>query len=362
MEESNPIHEAQDPSLAHEKPVTAEIAELKQAADEKIYEEPPQTSIAGFWRRLFAFIIDIFVVGVPLIILGFVIRDIAFSLGPWGRIFGYAIIIPYWGYFNSEKRSGQTFGKKATKIVVVDRNNHYLSLGKSFLRAFTLGLIFMLNGWALPILQNPVIALLVTVIVFGGVFALIYGLVFNKVTRQGIHDLLIGSYVINVPPNLEAITPQTPRIHQQIIYGLLGVGLIIGIAGLLLQRNQPSLGILETGEFGEIQELQSSLLDDDDFFSVGVKRVNRNRVGSPEVLKDLNIEVWTKTSCKRNPSYCNELVNQIARTAFEKYDNIENLSGMRIAVVNRFDFGLASGNLTQGTALSIEDWQKGLEN
>jgi hypothetical protein len=55
-------------------------------------------------------------------------------------------------------------------------------------------------------------------------------------------------------------------------------------------------------------------------------------------------------------------VNQIARTAFEKYDNIENLSGMRIAIVNRFDFGLASGNLTQSTALSIEDWQKELEN
>jgi Txe/YoeB family toxin of Txe-Axe toxin-antitoxin module len=220
----------------------------------------------------------------------------------------------------------------------------------------------MLNGWALPILQNPVIAILLTIIIFGGVFTLIYGLVFNRTTRQGIHDLLVGSYVINAPPNLEAITPQIPRIHQRITYGLLGVGLIISIAGLLVQQSQSTLGILETGELGEIQELQSSLLDNDDFFSVGVTRVNRNRVGSPEVLKDLNIEVWTKTSCKRNPSYCNELVNQIARTAFEKYGNIENLSGMRIAVVNRFDFGLASGNLTQGVAWSIEDWQKELEN
>ncbi len=56
------------------------------------------------------------------------------------------------------------------------------------------------------------------------------------------------------------------------------------------------------------------------------------------------------------------LVEQVARTAFEKYDNIENLSGMRIAVVNRFDFGLASGNLTRGAAWSMEDWQRELEN
>jgi uncharacterized RDD family membrane protein YckC len=139
MEEGNQVSEEQEPSPAHEKPVIAEIAELEQnQQDEKIYEEPPQTSIAGFWRRLFAFIIDGLVVGTPLIILGFAIRDIAFSLGPWGRIIGYAFIIPYWGYFNSAKHSGQTFGKKVTKIVVVDRNNHYLSLGKSFLRAFTL--------------------------------------------------------------------------------------------------------------------------------------------------------------------------------------------------------------------------------
>ena len=81
-----------------------------------------------------------------------------------------------------------------------------------------------------------------------------------------------------------------------------------------------------------------------------------------KILKDLNIEVWLKTSCTRDPDYCQDLINQIATIAFDEYDNIEDLSGMKISLVNRFDFGLAAGNYTQGTAWSIEDWQKELKN
>jgi hypothetical protein len=198
-------------------------------------------------------------------------------------------------------------------------------------------------------------------IVFGGTLALIYGLVFNRTTRQGIHDLLVGSYVIKAPPNLEAVTPQIPRIHQIIAYSLLSVGLLIGIMGFLLLRSRPTFGILESGEWEELQELQSSLLDKGEFFSVSVNRVNRRQLGSPAVFKDLSIEVWARKSCKHNPGYCEELTKQIALTAFEQYDNLENLSGMRIAVVNRFDLGLASGHVPRSTSWSMEDWQKELE-
>lgn len=331
--------------------------------DEEIIQEPPPTSIAAFWRRLLAFTIDGFLLSIPLIIIGFIFRDIAFSLGPWGRILGFSVLILYGGYFHSEQRSGQTFGKQLAKIAVVDHNNQYLSISQSFSRATILGLIFILNGWALPLLQNTIIAFFVTIVVFGGILALIYGLIFNRTTRQGIHDLLVGSYVIDAPPHLNAQTPQIPRIHKRITFGLVvGIGLLIGIAGLLLQQTEPTLGIVEPGEWEEIQELQSTLKTDGDYFSVSVNRVNRGQIGGSTVLKDLNIEVWTKVSCDRNPTYCDDLVEDIAQTAFETYGGIENLSGMQIAIVNRFDLGLASGHLTRGAARSMADWQEILEN
>lgn len=361
MEEDNQDSEEQEPASVDQKTVMEEI-EILAPDDVQPSQEPSQTAISGFWRRLLAFVIDGSVVAIPLFILGFVIRDIAFTLGPWGRIIGYALIIPYWGYFNSEIRLGQTLGKRVSKIAVVDRHNNYLSLKKSFFRAIILGLIFMLNGWALSMLQVPVVAALLGGIVYGGSLVLIYGLVFNRTTRQGTHDLLARSYVIKAPPNLTAATPQIPRIHQRIIYGLLGVGLLIGVAGLLLQQNLPTLGVIEAGEWNEIQELQSSLMDSGEFFSVGVKRLNRSVAGNPTILKDLNIEVWAKTSCSHNPNYCDEAIKQIALSSFEEYENIEDLSGMRISVVNSFDFGLAKWSIAQGIAWSIEDWKKELEN
>jgi hypothetical protein len=58
---------------------------------------------------------------------------------------------------------------------------------------------------------------------------------------------------------------------------------------------------------------------------------------------------------------CDVLLNQVAQTAFENYDGIDNLSGMRITLVNRFDLGLATGSLNRGAAWTIEDWRKQLQ-
>lgn len=336
--------------------------ELEQN-DEKLLDVPPRTLIASFWNRLFAFIIDGIIIAIPLVIIGYALREFVFLLGPWGRIIGYAVIIPYWGYFNSKARLGQTFGKRIMNIVVVDKNNQYLNLRKSFLRASVLGMISMLNGWSIPlIIENPIISILVTTIVLGGTLAMFYGLVFNRMTRQAIHDLLVGSYVIKAPRNLESVTPQSPLTHQRIMYGLVGVGLLIGIVGFFFQQNQAIPDITD-GEWKEIQELHSALSDGNEFFDVSVDRVDRrSSMQSSAVLKDLNIKVWSKISCNRDPDYCEELIARIAQLAFEEYDGLENLSGMIITVENRFDLGLASGNAGYGLSLSMEDWQSRLEN
>jgi uncharacterized RDD family membrane protein YckC len=333
----------------------------EEASVNGISQEIKMFEIAGFWRRFLAFTLDGFILGIPLIIIGFVFRDIAFSLGPWGRLIGYGIIFLYWSYFNSILRNGQTIGKKLMKTAVVDSNGAYLSLGKSMLRAGVLASIGLLNQWPLPILQNPVVDLIAVTIIFGGGLALLYGLIFNRKTRQGIHDLIAGSYVVKAPPNPETIVPATPRIHKRITIGLVGVGLILGLAGFFIRETNPTLGILEPKEWQEIQELQSILSENDEFFTVGVQRLNRRQVGSSTVMKDLNIDVWVKKSCGRNPEYCDELLKQIARTAFENYDDIDNLTGMRITLSNRFDLGLAKGNLNRGAAWTIEDWRKQLE-
>ena len=109
-----------------------------------VKEEPPVNGlpkeiqmfeIAGFWRRFLAFVLDGLVLGIPVTVMGFIFRDFAFYLGPWGRLIGFGIIFLYWSYSNSILRNGQTIGKQLMKITVVDRNGAYLSPGKTMLRA-----------------------------------------------------------------------------------------------------------------------------------------------------------------------------------------------------------------------------------
>lgn len=95
--------------------------------------------------------------------------------------------------------------------------------------------------------------------------------------------------------------------------------------------------------------------------AVSVQRLDRHQVGSSITMKDLNIDVWVKQSCGREPEYCDALLKRIAQTAFENYNDIDNLMGMRITLSNRFDLGLAKGNLNRGAAWTIEDWRKQLK-
>jgi uncharacterized RDD family membrane protein YckC len=318
--------------------------------------------ISGFWRRIFAFIIDLLILSVPLIILGFIFRDIAFSLGPWGRFVGYGIFFVYLTYFNSGLGGGQTIGKRIMKIAVVDSDGGYLPVSKAMLRALVLVLIGILNGWVLPILENPIVVIFSYTIIFGGGLALIYGLIFNRKTRQGIHDLIVSSYVVNTPTKPGVVVPAIPRIHKRITYGLVVLGLVLGLAGFFLQgRINPTFGIIESEAWEEIDNLHTILSEDDQFYTVNVHRSIILETGTSKEWKDLDIEVWVKKSCSRDQEYCDALLDQIAHTAFEKYDGINNLTGMRITLVNRFDLGLANGNLSRSAALTIENWRRQLE-
>lgn len=323
--------------------------------------EITQFEIAGFWRRGFAALIDGAILGVPCMILGFVFRNFAFSLGPWGRLIGYSLILLYWGYFNSRLGSGQTAGKRLMKLVVVNNKGEYLPVRKAVLRALVLVLIGLLNGWAVPFMQNPIAVIISGIVIFGGGLALLYGLLFNRKTRQGIHDLIVGSYVSKAPLTSETIAPEARRIHTQISYGLVILGLVLGFVGLAVQASKPTLGVLKPGEWEEIQELQTTLLESNEFFSVGVQRTNRWQMGTDREWEELSIQAWAKKLCTQEADHCGEEVKRIARTAFDHYDGIDSLTGMRIVVMNGFDLGLAYGNLSWRGEWTIDDWREQLE-
>lgn len=318
---------------------------------------------ARLWRRILALIIDIIIIATPLILIGFAARDIAFALGPYGLLIGYGPIIAYWTYFNSDQAGGQTPGKRWLNLSVVNQEQKAISLQTSFYRSMLLWSIFLAEGVMTHISQVPVISQLVTTIVLGGGLALFYGILINRSTRQGIHDLLFETYVVQGKTTRGIHLADTPMIHRRVTYGMLLVGLVASI-GISFFSPVERLGetlILEEGEWAELEEVQGLLEADLNVFSISVQRRNVSTISSGTTQKILNIEVWSGTSCQRRTSDCSAIVNQIAKTTLDHYDGIESLTGMRIAIVNRFDFGIANGNNTQVTSRSIKDWRAALE-
>lgn len=154
--------------------------------------------ISGFWRRIGALFIDTLILGVVGLVLGLFLESLFIQMGGWGRLVGFSIALLYFGVMNSSIAGGQTIGKKAFKIRVVDSNNSPINLGRSILRYLILAIPFSLNGAhfsneaMLSFLIYPI-----SLIIFGGILSILYLYIFNRVTRQSLHDLVVSSYVVN---------------------------------------------------------------------------------------------------------------------------------------------------------------------
>jgi uncharacterized RDD family membrane protein YckC len=75
---------------------------------------PPRV-IAGFWRRLLAFLVDAAVLGLIGYLLGTLFYSPFAALGEWGRLVGFLVALLYFTLFNSEVGRGHTLGQRKGK-------------------------------------------------------------------------------------------------------------------------------------------------------------------------------------------------------------------------------------------------------
>jgi uncharacterized RDD family membrane protein YckC len=139
----------------------------------------PEVEYAGFWRRLFAFAIDLSVTFLVFFTLAIILPIL---MGPWlGVLAGSVIFVLglilwlivtwlYWALMESSSKQG-TVGKDLLGIVVTDAEGNRISFRKATVRHF--GKV----ASALPVLAGFVMA----------------GFTAKK---QGLHDLITGSLVV----------------------------------------------------------------------------------------------------------------------------------------------------------------------
>jgi uncharacterized RDD family membrane protein YckC len=170
--------------------------------DMSVMESEGTFVIAGFWRRFWAFFVDALMVGAAGMIIGRLFYSSLTHVGAPARFVGFIIALAYFGILNSRIGHGQTLTKRWLGIRVVDAQGQFLSLPLALLRYTVFCIPFFFNNLPLSLsqLMSPVIGGLLALIVFGGGFAIVYLYIFNRRTRQSLHDLVVGSYVVRAEP------------------------------------------------------------------------------------------------------------------------------------------------------------------
>jgi uncharacterized RDD family membrane protein YckC len=245
----------------------------------------PDRAIAALWRRVVAFFVDGVVLFVAATLIALPFFDTFSRLGSWGPLAGFCLAFPYFVILNSRIGNGQTLGKRLMHVQVVGRDGAAISFEKSVVRYTVFAVPYFLNELVLPLTRTPwAVSVLISIVIFGVGGATLYLVLFNRHTRQGIHDLSVGSYVAvadrHGPPSVEPIW----GTHWMILGLTLAVLFLgTGILGNRIARWGPFPQMLEDVRLVEgIEGVQAA----------GAQDVNQSNSGSGEKKKILVINVY----------------------------------------------------------------------
>jgi uncharacterized RDD family membrane protein YckC len=275
------------------------------------------------------------------------------QLGPYGRLIGFCVCLIYFGFFNSNFGRGRTIGQRLAKIKVVDAQGDYISLGKSLIRAAILWLPMSLNNLAVPtsaLLTQPVVFALLGAIVFGLGGALVYLFLFNKKSRQSIHDLIVGAFVVRSDTVQMPAPAPIWRGHVIILLSLFAVlSTAALVTGPMLLKQSTFKGMLDV-----VQAIEKS----GDVFSCEVAE-QTNFGGTAGSAINQQKMLIVSAVCKHNPKEEAGTINKLVALVVKTYPKVLELDGLEIELNYGYDIGIASGwqndsrDLTQAQLLEL---------
>lgn len=291
-----------------------------------------QRWIAKFWRRIAALFIDMVILAAIGCGLGLLLEPVFVSLAGWGRLVGLVISLSYFGVQNSRLCGGQTIGKKALDIRVVDGQNRPVSLGRSLARAAILVVPFSLNGAMFPVeVMSSLVIYPLSLVIFGGLFSCIYLYVCNRRTRQSLHDLLVGTYVVSQQADYNA--PGSIWFGHIIVVSLL----LLAAAAAPYALRPRFLG----QSFNELLVAQRALAAeaDVDYVSVSVtSKVFVSPGAASQRADTVDVVVFLSESQLINP----ELARHFAEIVWQNFPPAADKDALNVVLVFGFDIGIWS--------------------
>ena len=293
-------------------------------------EKFPARQRAGFWRRLFALVVDVLLLSPPSFLLGYFFSDFFASSSVWTAAIGFIITIPYFALMGSSIGGGQTVGQRWTGIEVVDRQGNHLSLGRSFLRytilfgplLFSEGTLPSYIGWPIGMVE----------------FAVLYLYIFNTRTRQTLHDIVTSSFVVE--------TDGIGAIELASIWR----GHWIILAALFLSDFAVWPMLTNAVPFSELFAVRQALLDSGTVREVGVMFQTQN----PGSRTGLILTV----TCKSKPVDYERTGAAIVAIAEKADPEAAQRDFIAVDFKEGFHVGLANFSKTQRVNHSPQQWEE----
>ena len=315
-----------------------------------------------FWARFGAYFIDGMVLGIAGMLIGVVFSDAFSQMGSQGLLIGFLISLLYFGLGNSKVFNGQTLGKRVLQLQVVDSCFNTLLVSKSILRAliYTIPFFFLnyrIAGWS---------ELSFSFIVKGVIFitfliVLPIHLILNTPTRQALHDLFVGTYVINLNGYSRQLAKS--RSLPILISGFMAI-VIIAFIIFLNVRNKDSKLIVK--ELGSITE-QINKFTNVSYSSLSSITSSRRRLGSDSISKSTSLGITivlkknliSKLSTDEMENL--NIVKDAVRLIIDNYSEINKLDIIQVSLLYGYNIGIARSSRSLTTFHSIDNWRKIIE-
>ncbi len=152
-------------------------------------------NVAPRWRRWNALLADYVVIGAIGLLIAKLFYQPLMAAGDFARLVGLAIVLAYYGWFNSWLGGGRSPGKRLLGLRVVKTDGGLLSPGAAALRGFVLSVPLLLNGLSLKGDVSPVALAGLSSLVFGVFLSSLYLFACNRQGRL-LHDFAASSMVV----------------------------------------------------------------------------------------------------------------------------------------------------------------------
>jgi uncharacterized RDD family membrane protein YckC len=309
----------------------------------------PSNQIAGAWRRLFAFLLDGLLLGVLGFSLGLVAHDDLVALGDWGRAVGFAIALTYFSVLESRLFSGQTPGKWWVGIKVVANTGEPLSIGASTARAAIFCVPFFLNGAHInATTSGPWPLVLISFLVFGVGISILYLLLFNRRTRQSLHDLAVGAHVV-MSRSSGPVDQRRPiwAVHFGVLSFILLAALVAPYYAQRLSKSEPFVELLSVQQgLQQLPEVRYATVNTDVVRFFGHSK-------PPPTTRSIQSRVVLSRRVKDLDS----LANRLARITLERDPSAENQDKIGISIIYGYDIGIASAWESRNFSFSPGQWR-----